>query len=173
MNKKESPQPRKGGRLAVLAVLSVIIFLFAFFLKDIMIPLIRLEAKHDLGGAHALLADKGLLGALSVILVEALQMVVVFVPAEFIQISAGLAYPLWAAILLCDLGVCLGATIIFALVRFFKLSSFAFEKRRGAIERLSGNVRERNTVLLLYLLFFMPFIPFGAICYYGSSTKLP
>ena len=122
MNKKESPQPRKGGRLAVLAVLSVIIFLFAFFLKDIMIPLIRLEAKHDLGGAHALLADKGLLGALSVILVEALQMVVVFVPAEFIQISAGLAYPLWAAILLCDLGVCLGATIIFALVRFFKLS---------------------------------------------------
>ena len=173
MNKKESPQPRKGGRLAVLAVLSVIIFLFAFFLKDIMIPLIRLEAKHDLGGAHALLADKGLLGALSVILVEALQMVVVFVPAEFIQISAGLAYPLWAAILLCDLGVCLGATIIFALVRFFKLSSFAFEKRRGAIERLSRNVRERNTVLLLYLLFFMPFIPFGAICYYGSSTKLP
>ena len=73
MNERETaPQPKKGGKFAILAVLAVIILLFAFFLKDIMIPLIRLEAKHDLGGAHALLADKGLLGALSVILVEAL-----------------------------------------------------------------------------------------------------
>ena len=168
MNTQETPQPRKGGRLAIAAVILAIILLFAFFLKDIMIPLIRLELHHDLNGAQALLADRGLEGALSVILVEALQMVVVF-----IQISTGLSYPLWAAILLCDLGVCLGATIIFALVRWFKLSNIAFEKRRGAIERLSAKMRDRNTVLLIYLLFFMPFIPFGAICYYGSSTKLP
>ena len=174
MNERESaPERRKGGRLAIIAVLAVIILLFVFFLKDIMIPLIRLEARHDLSGVKELLADKGLFGALSVILVEALQMVVVFIPAEFIQISTGLSYPLWAAILLCDLGVCLGATIIFSLVRWFKVRNAAFEKRRGAIERLSKTMRERNTVLLLYLLFFMPFIPFGAICYYGSSTKLP
>ena len=173
MNEQElAPQPKKGGKLAVLAVLAVIILLFVFFLKDIMIPLIRLEMRHDLAGVQELLADKGLLGALSVILVEALQMVVVFIPAEFIQISTGLSYPLWAAIVLCDLGVCLGATIIFSLVRWFKVRSDAFEKRRGAIERLSKTMRDRNTVLLLYLLFFMPFIPFGAICYYGSSTKL-
>ena len=173
MNERESaPERRKGGRLAIIAVLAVIILLFVFFLKDIMIPLIRLEARHDLSGVKELLADKGLFGALSVILVEALQMVVVFIPAEFIQISTGLSYPLWAAILLCDLGVCLGATIIFSLVRWFKVRNAAFEKRRGAIERLSKTMRERNTVLLLYLLFFMPFIPFGAICYYGSA-KLP
>lgn len=173
MNEQETaPQPKKGGKFAILAVLAVIILLFAFFLKDIMIPLIRLEARHDLAGVKELLADKGFLGALSVILVEALQMVVVFIPAEFIQISTGLSYPLWAAILLCDIGVCLGATIIFSLVRWFKVRNAAFEKRRGAIERLSKTMRDRNTVLLLYLLFFMPFIPFGAICYYGSSTKL-
>ncbi len=174
MNEQENaPQPQKGGRLAVLVILAVIILLFTFFLKDIMIPLIRLEAKHDLAGVQKLLADRGLEGALSIILVEALQMVIVFVPAEFIQISSGLSYPLWASILLCDLGVCLGASIIFSLVRWFKVRSIAFEKRRGAIDRLSVSLRERNTVLLLYLLFFMPFIPFGAISYYGSSTRLP
>ena len=173
MNGQESaPVRRKGGRLVVIAVIAVIILLFVFFLKDIMIPLIRLEMRHDLHGVRELLADKGLFGALSVILVEALQMVVVFIPAEFIQISTGLSYPLWIAILLCDLGVCLGATIIFSLVRWFKVRNIAFEKRRGAIERLSKTMRDRNTVLLLYLLFFMPFIPFGAICYYGSSTRL-
>ena len=160
MNEQENaPQARKGGRLAVLVILAVIILLFTFFLKDIMIPLIRLEAKHDLAGVQELLADRGLEGALSIILVEALQMVIVFVPAEFIQISSGLSYPLWASILLCDLGVCLGATIIFSLVRWFKVRNIAFEKRRGAIDRLSVYLRERNTVLLLYLLFFMTFIP--------------
>ena len=49
-------------------------------------------------------------------LVEALQEVVVFIPAEFIQISSGLSYPFYIALLLCDLGACLGATIIYVLV---------------------------------------------------------
>ena len=173
MEEQENIPRRRGGRLAIFVILLVIIFLFTFFLKDIMIPLIKLELRHDLNGVQELLADKGLLGALSVILVEALQMVVVFIPAEFIQISTGLSYPLWAAVILCDIGVCLGATIIFSLVRWFKVRNAAFEKRRDAIERLSASIRDRNTVLLLYLLFFLPMLPFGALCYYGSSTKLP
>jgi len=162
-----------GERLAVCAILAVILFLFTYFLKDIMLPLFRLEMHRDLDGARELLIDRGVGGGLSVILIEALQMVVIFIPAEFIQISSGLSYPLYAALPLCDLGVCLGATIIFALVRLFRVHSSLYEKRRGQIERISASIHERNTVLLLYLLFFMPLIPFGAICYYGSSKKLP
>ena len=45
-------------------------------------------------------------------------------------------------------------------------------QNRARIDRLSGAMRERNTVLFMYLLFLMPIIPFGAICYYGSSVKL-
>ena len=157
----------------MLAILAVIALLFAFFLKDLMLPLLRLELHRDLEGARALLAARGVKGALAVVLVEALQMVVVFVPAEFIQISSGLSYPFLAALLLCDAGVCLGASIIFILVRVFRFQSAAYAKRRQRIDRLSSAVHERNTVLLLYLLFFMPIIPFGAICYYGSGTKLP
>ena len=164
--------PRRGEKVAILAILAAILLLFTFFLKDIMIPLIRLQLARDMAGVQALLADKGLLGGLSVMLVEALQMVVIFIPAEFIQISSGLSYPLYVAVPLCDLGVCLGATIIFLLVRLFKFRSSLFERRRGAIERVSAELHERNSVLLLYLLFFMPIIPFGAICYYGSG-KLP
>ena len=167
-----SRQTNRRERIAVLAILLVILFLFVFFLKNIMVPLIRLQLQHDLEGATALLLDRGLQGAMSVTLIEALQMVVIFVPAEFIQISSGLSYPLYLSLPLCDLGVCLGATIIFALVRVFKVQSAAIGKQRGRIERISADLDERNTVLLLYLLFFMPIIPFGAICYYGSSTEI-
>ena len=160
-------------RFVMLAILAVILLLFALFLKDILIPLLRLELRRDFDGAKELLASRGIQGVLTVIFVEALQMVIVFVPAEFIQISSGLSYPFPVALLLCDLGVCLGATIIFVLVRSFRFQSAAYMRRQQRIKRLSAAVHERNTVLMLYLLFFMPIIPFGAICYYGSSTKLP
>ena len=175
-NRPEKEIRQKAGapeRWIVPVLVAAILLLFVFFLKDIMIPYIRLELRHDVHGARELLLDRGALGFLAVTLVEALQMVVVFIPAEFIQISSGLSYPFYIALLLCDLGVCLGATIIFVLVRFLHYHSAAFEKRRQRMDQISTALHRRNTVLFMYLLFFMPIIPFGAICYYGSSTRLP
>ncbi|MCR5331872.1 MAG: VTT domain-containing protein, partial [Lachnospiraceae bacterium] len=173
MNETGKQSSRTKERIAVLIILAAIVIIFAFYLKDNALPLLRMQRAHDMEGARHFLRRKGLRGWISVILVQALQMVIVFVPAEFIQITSGLSYPLPLAILLCDLGGCLGATIIFLLVRSFKYNSSAYEKRRRTIDRLSSGLQDRNTILLIYLLFFMPIIPFGAICYYGSNTKLP
>ncbi len=159
-------------RLLVITALVLIVVLLGFFLGDILIPFLRLELRNDVEGARELLRERGALGFLTVTLVEALQMVVIFVPAEFIQISSGLSYPFPIALLLCDLGACLGATIIFLLVRTFRFRSSAFEKRKAQLDKISGSVHTRSSVLILYLLFFMPIIPFGAICYYGSSTRI-
>ncbi len=160
-------------RIVIAVSVLITVALFALFLSDILIPFIRLEIANDVEGAKALLMDKGVLGFLSVVLVEALQMVVVFIPAEFIQISSGLSYPFWIALLLCDLGVCLGATIIYVLVNTFRFSNKAYEKNEKKIEKLAARVKkDRGTQLLLYLLFIMPLIPFGAICYYGSYRKM-
>ena len=170
--KTASKKELRTERLLMLAALAAVLVLLGFFLKDVLIPFIRLELRNDFDGAKELLRERGILGCLTVTLVEALQMVVVFIPAEFIQISSGLSYPFYIALPLCDLGVCLGATIIFVLVRAFRLSNPLYEKRRRAIDRISEQAHARSVTLILYLLFFMPIIPFGAICYYGSGTKL-
>ena len=167
----ESRQRRREKLIVALIVLAIVA-MFTFFLRDIMIPFIRLQMARDVDGATELLRQKGVQGFLSVSLIEALQMVVIFIPAEFIQISSGLSYPFPMALILCDLGVGLGATIIFVLVRFFHVKSSAYERRRKNIDRISANTRDRNTVFFLYLLFFMPLVPFGAICYFGSSSNL-
>ena len=162
-------------RIAVLLCLMAIIALFAFFLSDILIPLLRMEFHNDVDGARQLLESKGALGAVTVILVEALQMVVIFVPAEFIQISSGLSYPFPIALALCDLGVCLGATMIFILVRTFRYDASGTGGSRKAetmIGRLSARTDSTNTQLMMYLLFVMPVVPFGAISYYGSGTGI-
>lgn len=163
---------RRIGKSVIIPVFLLIILLFSFFLRSILIPLIKLELAHDTAGATALLQERGIEGFLTVILVEALQMVVIFIPAEFIQISSGLSYPFHVALALCDAGVCLGATIIFILVRLLNVKNNVYEKQRSRLNRMTSAVRDRNTVILLYLLFFMPMIPFGAICYYASGTEL-
>ena len=164
---------RQFGPVAVALIVLAVVGLFSFFLIDIMIPFIRLQSANDVQGASELLKERGWKGFLAVSLVEALQMIVVFIPAEFIQISSGLSYPFYIALILCDFGVCLGATIIFVLVRVFHVISGAAERNRRKIDKISVNIHDRNTVFLIYLLFFMPLVPFGAICYYGSGTKLP
>ena len=169
---KTPPRSRQLGRFAVFGIVAAIGLLFFFFLKDIMVPLVRMELARDLEGASELLRSRGLQGAVAVALVEALQMVIVFIPAEFIQIAAALSYPFPVALLVCDLGVCLGASIIFVLVRFFHVESTAYEKRRSRMNRMSAAVRERNTMILLYFMFLMPVIPFGAICYFGCGTRM-
>ncbi len=164
---------RSTSSIIVAAALIIVVGLFAFFLKDILIPYVKLELANDLEGAKELLLSKGILGLLTVVLVEGLEMVVVFISAEFIQISAGMSYPFYIAIPLCDMGVCLGATIIFVLVRAFKFTNRTFEKNEEKIVRIaSASKKERSTVLLMYLLFIMPLIPFGAICYYGSRSNV-
>ena len=158
--------------IVVVVILAIIIILFALFMRDIMIPLFKMQMNNDLDGASELLRSTGIFGGVSVILIEALQMIIIFVSAEFIQIASGLSYPIYISLPLCDIGICLGATIIFMLVRVFKFNSSTYEKNRGMIDKIASNAKDRNIVILLYLLFFMPFIPFGAICYYGASTKI-
>ena len=173
MNQTKRKSKKQRIETAVLLlILCVVLGLFAYFLRDILIPLLKAEFAHKPEDVQRLLCEKGIWGFLTVILVEAFQMVVVFIPAEFIQISAGLSFPFPIALFLCDLGVCLGATIIFLLVRTLRFREDSY-RGKDKIEELSSlSKKNYGTVLLLYLLFFMPIVPFGAICYYGSSTKI-
>lgn len=171
-NKAKAKKIFTPETIGVVIILAIIVVLFIYFFKDIMQPLFGMQLNNDIDGASELLRNKGVMGGISVILIEALQMIVIVISAEFIQIASGLSYPIYLSIPLCDIGICLGATIIFLMVRVFKFKSSTYEKNRGMIDKITSKSKERNIVLLLYLLFFMPFIPFGAICYYGSSTNI-
>lgn len=159
-------------RVVILSVAVVVLTLLVFFLKDIFFPFIKLEVHKDIDGAKELLKSKGWLGFVTVSLVEALQMVVIFIPAEFIQLSSGMSYPWWLAIILCDVGVMLGGTIIYFLVRLFKFDGDIFNKG-SKISKYEKQSKVNNAIILTYVLFIMPIIPFGAICYWLSNKKIP
>ena len=159
-------------RVVVLSVAVVVLTLLVFFLKDIFFPFIKLEINKDFDGAKELLKSKGWLGFITVSLVEGLQMVVIFIPAEFIQLSSGMSYPWWLAIILCDLGVVFGGSIIYFLVNLFKFDGDIFNKG-SKIAKYEKQSKINNAIILTYVLFIMPIIPFGAICYWLSNKKIP
>ena len=159
-------------RVTILLVALCVIGLLVFFMSTVFFPFIKLEIAQDFDGAKALLAEKGFLGFATVSLIEALQMVVIFIPAEFIQLTSGMSYPWWLAIILCDIGVIIGSSIIYLLVNLFNFSGNTFN-RSNRIERYVRMSKNKSTIILMYLLFIMPIIPFGAICYFGSSKKVP
>ncbi len=76
-------------RLLIAGALLLIAALFFFFIKDTLIPFLRLELQNDVTGAQALLRERGLPGFLTFILAEALQRAAVFIPPSFIRIASG------------------------------------------------------------------------------------
>ena len=148
----------------------VVVGMLFFFFREIIIPFIKAEVNKEYDEAKNLLRNAGVIGMFAVSLIEGLQMVVVFIPAEFIQMSSGMAYPIWLTIILLDSGVVIGASIIWVLVHTFKFDKELFQKASNTIEKYAK--KAKNTQLLMYFLFFMPIIPFGAICYYGSGSKI-
>ena len=86
----------------VFAIITIIVIGLLFFLfRNIILEVLRLTKANDNEGLKEFMRSKGWFGYITVVLVEALEMVVVFIPAEFIQIPAGLSFFFPIAILLC------------------------------------------------------------------------
>ena len=122
-------------RIFILLLSLICLTLVFFFFKDIMFNLIKYEKENNEAAINALLKDRGLVGMGIVSIIQALQMLVVFIPAEFIQIAAGISFPWYISILILDLGVFIGATLIYFLVNILKFDQSMFS---GATKKINN-----------------------------------
>lgn len=161
-------------KFIVIFLAIVTIALLVVFLKDILFKIFSFQKNNDQEGAANFLKEKGFIGVLLIVLIESLQMIAVFLPTEFIQMSACIAYPPLLAILICLFGVFVGASVIYLLVHLFKFDGNAmFANNAKQIEDIAKRKKSNQGVQsLMLLLFFLPVLPIGAICYFGSSTKI-
>lgn len=167
MTKKQIAQKVTLGLLVVL-----LIGLFVLFFVTQYDTIVQVLKNNDTQDISEMLKGKGIFGLIMIPLIQALQMLVVVIPAEPIQVVAYVTYGYWFFIL-CDLGVIIGATIIYLLVKLFKFDGGAvFAKNSQQIERIAKKKSGKNISTLMFILFLMPIIPFGAICYFGASRKI-
>ena len=104
------------------------------------------------------LSGFGWRGYIVISVLATLQVVCAFLPAEPVQILAGITYSFPVGLLLCMIGVFTGNTIIYLLQKLFgdRLRGFFVRKLHLDIEKISNSSK---VTLLVFILYFLPVIP--------------
>lgn len=100
-----------------------------------------------------------------------LQVICVFLPAEPVQVLAGITFSFPAALLCCMAGVLFGSTLIYLLQKTFgdRLRSFFIKKLNLDLESIA---RSSKATLIIFILYFLPAIPYGMICFFAASIGM-
>ena len=101
----------------------------------------------------------------------ALQVVCTFLPAEPVQMLGGFTFGFPVGLLCCMVGVFLGNTVIYMLQKTFgdSLRGLFIRKLNLDLEKIS---RSGKANLIIFILYFLPAIPYGMICFLAASMGM-
>ena len=114
----------------------------------------------------------GIYGPIVVLLLQILQVIVAIIPGEPIEIIVGVMYGTWLGLLLCLIGVAIGSTIIFILVRRFGkkfVDRFVNSDKFESIKFLKDTTKRDS---LIFLMFFIPGTPKDILTYFSPFTGI-
>ena len=101
----------------------------------------------------------GIFGALLLILIQALQVTVAFIPGEFVELAAGVMFGPWLGLLICLIGLNIGTVVIFGLVRYFGKAFVNRNVNERDFERLKFLNDPRRSLIIMFFIFIIPGIP--------------
>lgn len=100
-----------------------------------------------------------------------LQVTLTFLPAEPVQVIAGVSYGFGWGCLICLAGVIVGNSVIYLLYKIYgdKLSEYFHKNIEVDFDVLQSSGR---VTLLIFILYFLPAIPYGLICFFAASIGM-
>ena len=105
------------------------------------------------------------LGSLSM-----LQVVFTFLPAEPVQVISGISFGFWKGSLTCFAGVVVGNSLIYILYKIYgqKLTEYFQSNAEFDFDQAR---RSSKISLIVFILYFLPAIPYGMICLFTASLN--
>lgn len=124
--------------------------------------------KHEIREA---LSEIGIRGYLAFGILSMLQVVLTVLPAEPVQVMAGISFGLLRGVGICLAGVFVGNTIIYILYKIYgdKLEEF-FEK--NAEFDFESASKSNKIAIVVFILYFLPAIPYGLICFFAAGLNI-
>ena len=114
----------------------------------------------------------GILGYLILVSINAIQVIVAFLPGELFEIISGLMYGPWLGFLCVELGIALGSVIIISLMKSFKLNNKKNESKLKS-KKIYQILRDSNRLeVILFFITLMPCVPKDLIVYIIPFTEL-
>ncbi len=157
-----------------IKIISIIIFLLVLLLLTIWIfPHMTQLFNAD---KRALFIEKiksyGAFGWFVVLGIQILQVIIALIPGEPIEIIAGLMYGGFLGLLTCLLGILLGSSVVFYLVKkigYPLVNAFVSEEKISRYKFLNDTKRLQT---ITFILFLIPGTPKDALTYVAGLTKI-
>ena len=167
---------KKSTKVKIFSIIGFVIFFFLlmlFLLSDENVEIIKSVFSDEVSSdeVHDVLHGLGIRGYATVSILAMLQVILTFLPAEPVQVIAGLAFGFPVGLLLCTIGVVVGNTLIYILYHVFgdKLDQYFDRKLHFDFDKLGKSGRITLTIFILY---FLPAIPYGMICLFAATMRM-
>ena len=124
------------------------------------------------GAVHALVAEHPVLSRLAIVGMNALQIMLAFLPGEPVELASGYAFGFWEGTILCMAASALASSAIFFAVRRWgwRLAGVFFD--RSHLERFSWLHNARRLELVMLVVFLIPGTPKDFLTYFAGLTDM-
>lgn len=113
----------------------------------------------------------GIKGYATIAVLSMLQVIFTFVPAEPVQVIAGIGFGLWEGVLTCAIGMVIGNTILYFLYKIYGQKLTEFFEHDAEFDFASARTSNKIS-FIVFLLYFLPAIPYGFICLFTASLNI-
>lgn len=128
----------------------------------------RIEFKNEI-------SQMGFKGVLMVLGLQILQIAVAVIPGQPMEIVSGMLYGTWGGMLLCLVGVFLGTTLVFYLVRKIGTDFIQLFFSKEKINEIKDSKLFRNPAkfeMVLFIVFVIPLLPKDIFIYLGGISPV-
>lgn len=153
----------------VLTLAGLMAFLFSGDNFDIIKNLFRNDVTKE--EVRESLSSLGIKAYIVLGILAMLQVVLTFLPAEPVQVMAGISLGLWKGALVCLIGVIVGNTIIYILHKIYGQKLTKYFKTNAEFD-FDAAAQSGKIALIVFILYFLPAIPYGLICFFTASIGI-
>lgn len=163
-------QYSKKRKIIGAAVLIVIIAVFAAITWAITKRILEIgSAPRDV---KEFIGSFGWAGWLVALGLQFLQILVAFIPGEFIETGMGYAFGAWGGTLLCYIGLALGELTVFIVIRLFGKRAVEYFVPLEKLSRFSFLNDDSKLKKMVFIMFIIPGTPKDLLTYFAPLTKL-
>ena len=164
---------RKTGIISVIITVIVLVLVGFLLLSGGNYDIIKtvLTEEHTDDEIRDILSETGIRGYITIVILAFLQVILTFLPAEPVQVISGVAFGFLKGLILCTIGVVIGNTIIYFVYRIYgnRLRQYFVKNLHFDFDKAAHS---RKIVLTIFILYFLPAIPYGMICFFAASVGM-
>lgn len=161
----------KTNRIRLVAAIIFIVATLAMTL--LLIPVMRnLMTEEGRQQTAGFIGENGAWGIIVFLFFQVLQVVVALIPGEPLEIVAGMLFGMWQGLFLCLLGILMGTSLVYMMVRkvgYPLVTAFVSKEKLESMKLLKD---ERRLELFVFLLFLIPGTPKDTLTYFVPLTKI-